>query len=118
MLRNYDEAEQAATAAVQLYRSGPAEQRSYGCEALAAAQLATVRLRTGRLEAAATALTDILRLQPGQRITSVSHYLGDVRMLLALPDHAASATARELITQIDGFRAGSLTRALPAPSRR
>jgi tetratricopeptide (TPR) repeat protein len=118
VLRDFEEAEQAATTAVELYRDGPAERRSYGCEALAAAQLATVRLRTGRLEAAATAVTSVLRLEPGQRISSVSHYLGDVRMLLAQPDHAASATARELIEQIDGFRAGSLTRALPAPSRR
>lgn len=117
-LRNYDEAEQAATTAVESYQNGPAEERSYGCEALAAAQLASVRLRTGRLEAATAAVTSVLRLEPGQRINSISYYLGDVRMLLAQPDHAASATAYELIGQIDGFRADSLTRALPAPPRR
>jgi hypothetical protein len=102
--------------AVSLYDAGPrpGETHYFGTKALASVNLATVRLRSGALGAAAAALQPVLTLPPGQRITSLSTRLKLVRAELAAPIFRTSAAARSLDEQIEEFTSDSVTASLHA----
>jgi len=107
------EAEAAARTAVSLYQTAPDMARSYGCEALAHVQLATARLMSGNADTAAEAITDLLRLDPGRRISSLGEHVEACRDLLRGPAYRGSRTAAELSKQLATFRAVSVTTAIP-----
>ena len=73
-----------------------------------------MRLRSGALDAAATALQPVLTLPLGQRITSLSTRLKLVRVELAAPIFRTSAAARSLDEQIEEFTSDSVTAGLHA----
>ena len=91
--------------AVSLYDTGPStgEQHFFGGKALAGIDLATIRLRSGALDAAAAALESALSLPPAQRITSLTTRLTLVRRELAAPIFRGSAQARDLDERIEEF---------------
>lgn len=111
------DAEAAAAAAVSLYRAAPDRARSYGCEALARALLATARLMKGDDEGAAEVIAGLLRLEPARRISSLHDQMQACRDLLHGPAFCHSRTAEELEQQLAAFSAAGVTPALPGGGR-
>ncbi len=104
---------QAATeleSATSLYGlgPGPGEHHSRRCQMLAHTDLAIVRLRSGALDAAITALQPVLTLRPGERTAVQAQRLSALRAELAHPIFRGSAQARELDAQVAGFAGGGL----------
>lgn len=91
--------------AAELYASGPGpgEDLSRHCQMITHADLATVRLRAGDLEAAALALEPVLALPTARRIDSLPRRLTRTRAELASPRYQGSAQARELDERIEEF---------------
>ena len=87
--------------AIRLFQAGPADELSYGCEAIAFINLAVARLRQGDLDA--VKLTPVLTLPSGKRIDALPHRLSSVRSELAASRYQGSAQARELDEQIENF---------------
>jgi tetratricopeptide (TPR) repeat protein len=106
-------AEHAAEAAISLYRAVPVRARSYGCEALARAQLAKAQLLSKKVEDAAETLGGVLALDPQMRIGSLSAQLEACRQLLRVPAYRSSGTARQLERQLAAFSSVSAVQALP-----
>jgi hypothetical protein len=100
--------------AASLYEAGPRadEQHWFGGKALASVDLATIRLRSGALDAASAALTPVLALPSSQRITSLTSRLDRVRGELARPIFSRSVPARELDERIEEFGRESVTAGL------
>ena len=111
--------------AIGLYDEGPGagEDHWFGGKPLAGIDLAVVRLRSGALDAAASALEPALSLPPAQRINEVTIRLAAARDELSAPIYRGSAQARRLGEQIEDFGretvvAGHPSLTLPAgPSR-
>lgn len=91
--------------AISLYDAGPApgEEHWFGGKALAGIDLAAIRLRSGALDAAATALDTLFSLPAAQRVSELINRLDLVRSELAAPIFRGSAQARELDEQIEEF---------------
>jgi transcriptional regulator with XRE-family HTH domain len=91
--------------AIGFYDEGPGEHEAFwfGGKPLAGIDLATVRLRSGALDAAAEALQPALSLPTAQRISDITTRLGTVRDELAAPVFRGSAQARDLGGQIEEF---------------
>jgi len=86
--------------AIRLYQDAPGRDRSYGCLALAHAQLAAARLMSNRVDVAAEAIADVLTLDPGRRISSLHPHVQACRELLKrraarAPDTAVRALGYE-----------------------
>jgi tetratricopeptide (TPR) repeat protein len=114
------EAAEELERAVSLYDAGPGpgEEYWFGGKALAGIDLATVRLRSGALDAAISALDPVLSLPPAQRITAMTRRLPSVRAELAAPIFRGSAQARALDEQIEEFGRETITgslHSLPGP---
>jgi len=100
--------------AVALYSAGPrpGEQHWFGARALASIDLAVMRLRSGALDAAATALENALSVPPAQRITSLTGRMQRVRTELAAPIYLRSALAQTLDERIEDFTTDNVTAGL------
>ena len=107
------DAETAAAAAISLYEAAPGQARSYGCDALAHVQLATARLMRGDADAAAEAITGLLRLDPGRRISSLNEHIDACRELLRGPAFRNSQAAADMSRQLTAFSAVNITSPLP-----
>ena len=87
--------------AIGMFETGPAEERSYGCEAIARINLALIRIRNGDLD------TDDLRpvfgLPADKRIDALRQRLAIIRTELAKPQYQGSARANGLDEQIENF---------------
>jgi transcriptional regulator with XRE-family HTH domain len=96
--------------AISLYDQGGPDQRHwFGGKALAGTDLAVVRLRSGELDGAATALESVLVLPPEQRVSSLTARLERVRDELAAPAFQGSPQARDLRDQIEEFSHEAVT---------
>jgi hypothetical protein len=91
--------------AIELYDAGPGagEEHWFGGRPLAGINLAVIRLRSGALDAAATALAPVLALPPSQRVGAFADRLGMVRAELAAPIFLGSAQAGDLQERIEEF---------------
>jgi hypothetical protein len=98
--------------AITLYDQDPGEQHWFGGKALAGTDLAVVRLRSGALDAAATALAPVLALPPAQRVSSVTTRLARAREELSAPVFRNSPQARDLGDQIEEFSREAVTAGL------
>jgi hypothetical protein len=96
---------------------GPGEHHSRKCQMLAHTDLAIVRLRSGALDAAITALQPVLALSPGERTAVQVQRLSTLRAELAHPIFRGSASARELDERVAEFARGALG-SLPAQQER
>ena len=65
--------------------------------------LATSRLRAGRLDAAAVAADPVLTLSPSKRIAGLPRYFDRTRAVLASPRYQGSPDARDLDERIEEF---------------
>jgi len=99
------EAAEELERAVSLYDAGPGpgEQHWFGGKALAGIDLAVIRLRSGALDAAVSALEPVLTMPSAQRITALTTRLTLVRTELAAPIFRGSVQARRLGEQIEEF---------------
>jgi hypothetical protein len=95
----------ATETAITLYATGPGpdEQHWYAAQALAGIDLAHIRLRTGALDAATSALGPVFALSPARRIPALATQLTQIRSELAAPIFRNSPQARELDDQIEEF---------------
>lgn len=107
------QAEDAAEAAITLYQAVPVQERSYGCEALARAQLAKAQLMNRKLDDAAETLRGVLALDPQMRIGSLADQVETCRQLLRIPACRSSATALQLERRLATFSGVSSVQALP-----
>jgi hypothetical protein len=91
--------------AIDLYDEGPrpGEDHWFAGKPLASIDLAVVRLRSGALDAAVSALEPALSLPVMQRITQVTTRLTVARGGLTAPIFRGSAQARALGEQIEEF---------------
>jgi hypothetical protein len=100
--------------AVSLYDAGPGpgEQHGIAGKALAGADLAVVRVRTGALDGAVAALEPVLILPAAQRVSTLTARLTRVRNELAAPVFRGSPQARDLGNQIEEFGREAVTAGL------
>ncbi len=100
--------------AMELYSAGPeaGEHHSLHCRMKALADLASVRVRDGQLDAAESAAGLIFALPPGQRAATLPRHLDRVRTELAKPRYQGSALARDLDEQIEQFCRDTIARQL------
>ncbi|RMI28687.1 XRE family transcriptional regulator [Nocardia stercoris] len=107
------QAEQALAAtrrAIELYASGPVEQRSYGAEALARVDNATAHLINGSLDGAAEVVGPVLELAEDKRIAQLEERLTGLRHRLAGPRFRTAAQAHALDERIEEFCGASAGR--------
>jgi transcriptional regulator with XRE-family HTH domain/tetratricopeptide (TPR) repeat protein len=114
------EAAEELERAVSLYDAGPGpgEQHWFGGKPLAGIDLAAIRLRSGALDAAVSALEPVLSLSPAQRITALTARLTLVSTELAAPIFRGSPQARALTEQIEEYGREAITvglHSLPGP---
>ena len=98
---------------IELYRTGPARQRSYGAEALARVDSAAAHLINGSLDGAAEVLRPVLALDEDKRIAQLEERLTGLRRRICTPAFWGAATARELDERIEEFCAAAAARSLP-----
>ncbi len=105
------EAAEELERAISLYDQGPRPGEHHGVagKALAGTDLAVVRLRSGALDAATTALQPVLALPPAQRVATLTSRLARVRDELAAPVFRDSPQARGLGDQIEEFGREAVT---------
>jgi tetratricopeptide (TPR) repeat protein len=108
------EASEELEHAVGLYDEGPrpGEDHWFGGKPLAGIDLAVVRLRSGALDAAASALEPALSLPAAQRISDMTIRLAAARDELAAPVFRDSPQARDLGDQIEEFGREAVTAGL------
>jgi hypothetical protein len=102
--------------AISLYEAGPeqGEQHWFGAKAMASIDLATVRLRSGALDAAAVAIEPALSLPPARRINTLMTRLQLARTELAATVFRGSAQARDLDERIEAFSSDTVAAGLHA----
>jgi transcriptional regulator with XRE-family HTH domain len=100
--------------AISLYDEGPVsgQRHWFGGRALAGADLALVRLRSGALDAAVAALQPLLVLPPAQRVNALSVRLTRVRDELAAAVFRGSPEGRDLDQKIEEFGREAVTAGL------
>jgi len=104
--------------AASLYDTGPGpgEDHWFGGKALAGADLAAIRLRSGDLDGAAHALSWVFALPPSQRVAEITSMLTAVRTDLAAPVFRDSARARDLDEQIEDYASDTIVAGLSMTS--
>ncbi|MGW5385438.1 helix-turn-helix domain-containing protein [Nocardia sp. NPDC003963] len=101
---------------IELYRTGPARQRSYGAESLARVDSAAAHLINGSLDGAEAALLPVLALDEDKRIAQLEERLTGVRRRICAPAFRGVAEARALDERIEEFCGSTATRSLPPGS--
>jgi len=96
-------AQRAALAAIDAYERGPADQRSYGDEALAWVDVATSRVvqHKGDLDSAAEALDVVFALPPSMQIPALAQPLADLQRELSRRRYQGAALAGQMQNMID-----------------
>ncbi|KPI16938.1 helix-turn-helix domain protein [Actinobacteria bacterium OK006] len=105
LLGEHQRAETHAAAAIELYESGPRENRSYGDEALARLDIVTARIAAGEVEGAGEQLQPILNLPADRRIRQLGDAMQGVARLLEHPRFARSRVAHEIADATRGYQA-------------
>ncbi|WP_433717142.1 helix-turn-helix domain-containing protein (plasmid) [Nocardia sp. CA-084685] len=98
-------AEQWALEAITGYATGPADQRSYGDEALARIDVGLARIAGGDIDGADDILTPVLELPPEQRICPIMEGMRTVTAALQIHPHADAPVAKNLAETITAYAA-------------
>ncbi|PPJ36419.1 hypothetical protein C5E45_20440 [Nocardia nova] len=104
---DHQDAERWSMDAINQYTAGPAEQRSYGDEALARVEVGLSRIARNELEGAGEILSPVLELPTEQRITCIMEGMSTVVGALREHRHAQAPVARDLREIIRGYTARS-----------
>ncbi|MFJ1455138.1 helix-turn-helix domain-containing protein [Nocardia sp. N2S4-5] len=100
LIGDYPQAERWAADAIAAYAAGPSDERSYGDEALARADIAIASIARHAVDDAAEILVPVLSLPPGQRIHPVIEGIKQVGQHLgaaACPPSPTVASLREAL---------------------
>lgn len=108
-----DPALDATRQAIELYTTGPAEQRSYGAESLARIDSAMAHLLKGSLDGAIDALQPVLALPVDKRIAQLTERLTRIRHRIAYPAFRDAPEAHDLDEHIEEFCTTTATQDLP-----
>ena len=108
-----DHALNATQQAIDLYGSGPADQRSYGAESLARIDSAMAHLLKGSLDGAIDALQPVLTLPVDKRIAQLNERLTGVRHRIAYPAFRNAQEAHDLDERIEEFCATPAAQDIP-----
>jgi transcriptional regulator with XRE-family HTH domain len=106
-------AEESVQTAIDLYVSGPANDRDYGKEANAQISLATARLMRRDVDAAREALRPVLALPTQRRVGWLGQYMKDFRRVIIQSTLQGSSGLRELETEVEEFLETMLPQELP-----
>ncbi|MFF8840494.1 helix-turn-helix domain-containing protein [Streptomyces sp. NPDC015130] len=98
-----ERAEREATTAIELWRTGPAEQRSLDDERLAHIYLATARVQLDDVEGAADAIRPILSLPEEEQISWIVKRAERLAGMLSAPRYAGNRTAAETVAAINAL---------------
>lgn len=109
-----DPALDAARRAIDLYANGPAEQRSYGAEALTRIDAAVASVMKGTLDRAIDVLEPVLALSVDKRIAQLDERLTDVRHQMARSSFHDAHEAQDLDERIEEFCSVNAVSELPA----
>ncbi|WP_224058933.1 helix-turn-helix domain-containing protein [Streptomyces kanamyceticus] len=114
LLGEHQQAQQHAATAIEAYRTGPHEERSYGDEALAQLDLITIGIHQGDLDEALAGLHHILNLPPEMRIRQLGNAMDRLGTLVRRPELKRSRAAGELADLIRGYQVIDGGTALPS----
>lgn len=98
-----DQAEQEASAAIEIFENGEPQLRSFSDEAGARTELALARVHAGSLDGARDALSPVLDLPSEHRIGGIVTSAGRVHQALRSRAYATSPIARGLREEIEAF---------------
>lgn len=118
LIGHHSYAAAAALEAIDMYETGPAEQRSYGDEALARVDVSTSLLSEGDVDGAAAVLELVLALPPEQRIQQLHDGLARVQRTLVLPRYQRARAAIDLAAHLAEFAAPRVAEAREVESGR
>jgi transcriptional regulator with XRE-family HTH domain len=100
-----ERAAREAAAAIELWQSGPADERSLDDERLAHIYLATARVQLDDVEGAADAIRPILSLPLEEQISWIVKRAERLAGMLAAPRYAGNSTAAETVEAINALAA-------------
>ncbi|WP_345494257.1 helix-turn-helix domain-containing protein [Nocardia callitridis] len=103
----------AAQRTIELYTSGPSEQRSYGAESLARVDSAAAHLINGSLDGATEALAPVLALDEDKRIAQLEERLTGLRRRIAGAHFCGAVEARQLDERIEDFCGTTAAKSIP-----
>ncbi|WP_374538002.1 hypothetical protein [Micromonospora aurantiaca (nom. illeg.)] len=99
----HERAQAEALTALELFKHGRPEDRSFSDEAGARAELALARVNAGQVDGAQEALAPVLELEPERRIGGILTSANRVHQALRGRHHAHSQVARNLREEIEAF---------------
>lgn len=109
-----EEAERAATEAIDAYETAAPNERSFSDEAGARTDQALARVNTGDLDGAADSLRPVLNLPPDQRIGGILASVMRVHTALRNPEYRTAQIARDTQQAIESYtQVPAATTALP-----
>lgn len=108
-----DLAAKEAEQAIDMYTTGPPDERAQGCEASAQIDLATSYLIRHQMDGAYHALGPVLDVPPNRRVDWLIPRLETFRDHLVRPPFANSYDARRLVDRVDDYEDGMISRNLP-----
>lgn len=100
-----ERASREAVAAIELWRSGPVEERSLDDERLAHIYLATARVQLDDVEGAADAVRPVLSLPGEEQISWIVKRMDRLAGILSAPRYAGNQTAAETVEAINALSA-------------
>lgn len=103
LLGDYDAARQYATAAIDTYRDGAADERSYGDEALAHVDLITIGVNHDDVGEVEAAIRPVLDLPPQMRIRQLGTAMSHLTALARDPAHRTNHAARQLADLVHDY---------------
>jgi transcriptional regulator with XRE-family HTH domain len=103
--RDAERAAREASTAIELWRSGPAKERSLDDERLAHIYLATARVQLDDIEGAAEALAPVLSLPVEDQISWIVKRMERVAGMLSSSRYAGNQTASETVEAINALTA-------------
>lgn len=104
-IQDYPKSETWALEAIDGYSHGPAEERSYGDEAIARTDVAIARITRGAVDGATEILKPVFKLKPDQRIYPITDGMTAVDNILLATHDLTAASVRNLSEEIEVFKA-------------
>lgn len=111
---DYSVGSMAVSRAVELYREGPAVDRSYGCEAMSLIGHATTQIRLDNLDAACGLLMPVLTLPDAHHLAIFSKGMSDMHTLLGNPRYEGAPEVAALRESIREFHQALPRRQTPS----
>ena len=108
-----EKAAQEAEQAIELYTTGPPDERAQACEAWAGTHLATSFLIRHQLDGAHQALDPVLDVAPNRRVDWLIPRLATFRAHLERPPFGNSYDAVRLVERMDDYEDGMISKNLP-----